>query len=528
VRVDVIFTFLAAQPVIVLFLLVGLGSALGRIRIGGVSLGAVAVLFSAMGLVAWSVAVGQPIAIPGYIGDVGLVVFAFCTGVIAGPGFFNAMKTAYPLMIVVTVTLALAAFAALVLGRLVNLSPVTIAGVFAGAVTNTPALAATGGSAEATVGYASTYAFAVIAAMGAVALALRNSEKDKDTPSPIVDKPVRVDTTSIRKTTDIAKAHGDKVTFSRRSAGGEGPVEAIGPDTTLSAGDVVNVVGPSDIVEQVAAELGHTSAIDITSDRSRLDFRRIILSESRHAGRTIQSLGLRARFGANIVRVRRGDVEFVGSPGFVLQLGDRLRVVGPTETMPDVTSFLGDSERGLADLNPAAFGIGITIGLLLGSIQIPLPGGAHFSLGFAAGALIVGLVMGRVGRLGPFVLAMPHTASTVLAELGLLIFLAYAGANAGSLIVPAFVSGEVFVLAGVGVVVTLIATFGTYLVVKYAFRTGGTRLSGVVGGSQTNPAILGFANSRTHYDIRVALGYSLVYPAAMVVKILLAQLIVVF
>ncbi len=234
----------------------------------------------------------------------------------------------------------------------------------------------------------------------------------------------------------------------------------------------MNVVGPSDVVDQVAAELGHTSAIDIASDRSRLDFRRIILSESKHAGRTIESLGLRARFGANIVRVRRGDVEFVGSPSFVLQLGDRLRVVGPTDTMPEVTTFLGDSERGLADLNPAAFGIGITIGLLLGSIQIPLPGGAHFSLGFAAGALIIGLVMGRVGRLGPFVLALPHTAATVLAELGLLIFLAYAGANAGSLIVPAFVSGEVFVLAGVGVVVTLIATFGTFLVVKYAFRTG--------------------------------------------------------
>ena len=118
---DVIFTFLAAQPVIVVFLLLGIGSALGRIRVGGVSLGAVAVLFSAMGLVAWSVAVGQPIAIPSYIGDVGLVVFAFCTGVIAGPGFFNAMKTAYPLMIVVTVMMALAAFAAIVLGKLVNL-----------------------------------------------------------------------------------------------------------------------------------------------------------------------------------------------------------------------------------------------------------------------------------------------------------------------------------------------------------------------------------------------------------------------
>ena len=241
---DVIFTFLAAQPVIVVFLLLGIGSALGRIRVGGVSLGAVAVLFSAMGLVAWSVAVGQPIAIPSYIGDVGLVVFAFCTGIIAGPGFFNAMKTAYPLMIVVTVMMALAAFAAILLGKMVNLTPVTIAGVFAGAVTNTPALAATGGSAEATVGYASTYAFAVIAAMGAVALALRNSDKDKDTPSPIVDKPIRVDTTSMRKTTDIAKAHGNRVAFSRRSAGGDGPVEAIGPDTTLAAGDTHRCPSP--------------------------------------------------------------------------------------------------------------------------------------------------------------------------------------------------------------------------------------------------------------------------------------------
>lgn len=524
---DVVFEFLAAQPVIVVFLLLGLGAALGRIRIGSISLGAVAVLFTAMGLTAWSVAVGSPIAIPPYIGDVGLVVFAFCTGIIAGPGFFNAMKTAYPLMIVVAVVLALAAGVAVGLGRLANLPSVTIAGLFAGAVTNTPALAATGGSAEATVGYASTYAFAVIAAMGGVALALRHRERDTDAPATIVDKPIQVDTTSIRKVSDIAEAHGNRVTFSRRSPGDGGPVEPIGPDTTLSAGDLVNVVGPSDEVDQVAAELGRTSAIDITRDRSRLDFRRIILSDQRHAGRSISSLGLQARFGANIVRVRRGDVEFVGSPAFVLQLGDRLRVVGPTESMPDVTSYLGDSERGMADLNPAAFGLGITVGLLLGAIQIPLPGGSHFSLGFAAGALIIGLVMGRIGRVGPFVTALPHTAATVLAELGLLIFLAYAGTNSGSLIVQAFVSGEVFLLAGIGIPVTLVATFGVFVLVKYAFRTGGTRLSGVVGGAQTNPAILGFANSRTSYDIRVALGYSLVYPAAMVAKILLAQLIVV-
>lgn len=524
---DVVFGYLSSQPVVVVFLLVGLGAALGRIRVAGVSLGAVAVLFTAMALTAWSVAVGQPIAIPSYVGDVGLVVFAFCTGIIAGPGFFHAMKTAYPLMIGVSVMLVLAAGAALGLGKAAGLTPITIAGVFAGAVTNTPALAATGGSAEATVGYASTYPFAIVAAMTAVAIALRSRDRDTDAPAPIVDKPVQVDLPSSRRASDIVAEHGDRVTFSRRSPGEGGPMEMVGPDTTLSAGDVVNVVGPSDEVEAVAAELGKTSAIDITRDRSRLDFRRIILSDQHLAGRTIASLGLQSRFGANIVRVRRGDVEFVGSPSFVLQLGDRLRVVAPTDSMAEVTAFLGDSERGMADFNPAALGLGIALGLLLGSIRIPLPGGAGFSLGLAAGALIVGLVMGRIGRVGPVVTGLPNTAATVLAEFGLLVFLAYAGTNAGSLIVPAIASGDVFVLAGIGVAVTLVATFGTFLAVRYILRSGATRLSGVIGGAQTNPAILGFANLRTAYDVRVALGYSLVYPAAMVVKILLAQVLVI-
>ena len=523
---DVVFGFLAERPVIVLFLFIGVGAAFGRIRIGVVSLGAIAVLFTAIGLTAWSVAVGEPIGVPAVVGDVGLVVFAFCTGIIAGPGFFNALKTAYPLMIVVAVIMLVAATATLALGRAADLDPLTIAGTFAGAITNTPALAATGGSPEATVGYASAYVFGVIGAMAATALALRHRKDDTDAPSPIVDKPIRIDTTSIPKATDIAEAHGHRITFSRVTHGEGGESEAIGPDTQLEQGDVVNVVGPQDEVDAVAAELGHTSTIDITRDRSSLDFRRIILSDPKLSGRTIQSLGLQRRFGANIVRVRRGDVEFVGSPSFVLNLGDRMRVVGPTDTMPEVTSFLGDSERGTADLNPVALGIGITIGLLIGSIQIPLPGGSHFSLGFAAGALIIGLIMGRLRRIGPFVTSMPQTAATVLAELGLLIFLAYAGSNAGSVIVDAIVSGQVFVLLGIGVVVTSIAMFGTYLIVRHVFHVGGTRASGVISGASTNPAIFGFANARTGYDVRVALGYSLVYPVAMIVKILLAQVLV--
>lgn len=521
-----VFEFLAANPVLLLFLLIGLGAALGRIRIAGVSLGAIAVLFAAMGLTAWGVTVGVVLEVPATVGDVGLVVFAFCIGIMAGPGFFHALKTSYPLMLVVTAILIVGAAVAFGMGTMMGLPPVTIAGTFAGALTNTPALAATGGSPDATVGYASTYIFGVIGAMLATGLALRHRRADTDAPPRIVQKAVRVDRPGTGTAGELTGRHGGRVMFSRlRPKGGES-METVGDETDLPEGAVVNVVGPQDDVDAVAAELGHTSTIDIVADRTRLDYRRIILSNTKLAGRTIGSLALRERFGATIARVRRGDVEFVGTGDFVLQEGDRMRVVGPRGAMDELTAYLGDSERGMADINPVALGLGIAVGLAIGAIQIPLPGGTQFGLGAAAGALIVGLVMGRVGRIGPFVTSLPNTAANVLAELGLMIFLAFAGTKAGSLIVAAIVSGEVLRLLAVGVVVTSVVMFGTYLVVRHVFHLGGTRLSGLIGGTQTNPAILAFANGRTEHDVRVALGYSLVYPAAMVVKILLAQVLV--
>lgn len=523
---QVVFEFLAAQPVLVVFLLVGLGAAVGRLRIGGVSLGAVAVLFTAIAITAWSVSADALIEVPPAIGDVGLVVFAFCTGLIAGPGFFNALKSSYPLMLIVAVVLIAVAAVAFFVGTWLGIPPVTIAGTFAGALTNTPALAATGGSAEATVGYASAYVFGVIGAMAAVTLALRHSAKDTDAPAPIVDKQVHIDTTLHPRAGEVTDRHGNRVTLGRLMPGDGRPPEAAGSETELEPGDVVNVIGPQDEVDDVVAELGHTATIDITSDRTRMDYRRIILSDPKFAGRTVAQVDLRGRFGASIVRVRRGDVEFVASPDFVLHSGDRLRVVGPTDVMAQVTSHLGDSERGMADINPAALGLGIAVGMLLGAIQVPLFGGGHFSLGAAAGTLIIGLVMGRIGRIGPIVTSLPHTAATVLAELGLLVFLAYAGTKAGSLIVDAIVSGEVLRLLLLGAILTVLFMGAVYVIVRRGFRVGGTRLSGVLGGAQTNPALLGFANTRTGYDVRVALGYSLVYPAAMVVKILIAQVLV--
>lgn len=517
-----VFRFLADNPVLVLFLVVGAGAALGKIRVFGMSLGAVAVLFTMIALTAWGVSQGVVIEVPPYVGDFGLVLFAFAIGVIAGPGFVNALRTSAWMLVLVAAILVLAALLTLGLGAVFSLSPETIAGVFAGAVTSTPALAATGGSPAATVGYASTYIVGVIGAMGAVVLALRHRRADSDAPDRIVDLVVRIDTASAPTMSELARRHGGRILVSRlRRPGGE--VIVVGPDTVLEQGAIVNIVGPEEVVSAVTDELGHPSTVNITHDRSRLDYRRIILSDSRWSGRTIAQLGVAERFGATIVRVRRGDVEFLGTPDFVLHQGDRLRVVAPRDQLPAVTAFLGDSERGMAELNPVALGLGISVGMLLGLVQIPLPGGSHLTLGVAAGALIVGLVMGRVGRIGRFVTTIPNAAATALGELGLLIFLAYAGSKAGSQILQAIGSGEIVTLAGIGVLVTSVAMFGTYLVIRHVLHLGGTKLSGVIAGAQTNTAILAFAQERAHHDVRVALGYSLVYPSALVVKILLAQ-----
>ncbi|MDL5487792.1 aspartate:alanine exchanger family transporter [Microbacterium wangruii] len=521
-----VFEFLAAYPVLTAFLLVGLGSALGRVRVAGVSLGAIGVLFGAMGLTAWGVANGVTIELPALIGDIGLVVFAFCVGLMAGPGFGHALRIAYPLLLVVTGFLVLAAGTAFLLGGAMGVSAPTIAGTFAGAVTNTPALAATGGSPEATVGYASAYVFGVIAPMLAVGLALRHRADDTDEPVALVDKAVRIDTMARPTAGAVSTRYGGRITFSRLRPKGGGEMATVGPETELPPGGVVNVIGPQDAVEAVAAELGHASSLDIVQDRTHLEYRRMILSNPQLAGRPIASLGLRERFGATIPRVRRGDVDIVATGTLVLQQGDRLQVVGPREAMPRLTELIGDSERGISDINPMALALGIAAGLGLGLISVPLPGGGTFALGAAAGTLIVGLIFGRIRRIGPIVTTLPATASSVLSELGLLIFLAYAGTKAGSLVISAITSGEILQLLLLGFVITTISVVGTYVVARHLMHTGGTRLAGVMAGTLTNPAILAFANMRTGYDTRVALAYTLVYPAAMVVKILLAQVLV--
>lgn len=524
---DTALRLLAEQPLLLLFVLFAIGTAAGNIRIAGVHIGPAAVLFAAIAITAASASAGYDVRVPSEIGTLGLVLFTYTVGVMSGPSFFAALRTGARVMASVILILVVTSIVAAAGGRMLGLDAATVAGTFAGALTNTPALAAAGevaGDAAApTVGYSIAYVFGVLGMLSFAALALRHRD-DTDDPRPLTNLTVRVERRDAVRVGELEAAYGGRVAVSRVRHGEDNPIRVADDDDLLHPDDLVTVVGPSDVVEKVAASLGHRSSHTLVADRGELDFRRITLSRTSLAGHTIDDLDLLQRFGATVSRVRRGDVDMVASADLVLLPGDRLRVIAPKDSMTAVSDYLGDSVRGLADINPLGLAVGMALGLFLGEVHIPLPGGG-FSVGAAAGTLLVGLALGRVGHIGPFVTVVPHGAASSLSQFGMLAFLAYAGTTAGGQFMPALSSGAAWKIALLGVVLTSMLGAGLLLVMRLGHKIGGIRLSGIIAGSQTQPAVLAFANERTSFDTRVAVGYALVFPVAMIAKILLAQLL---
>ncbi|MBD3689403.1 transporter [Nanchangia anserum] len=523
-----VFTFVAANPIMLLFILMGVGMVFGHIKVRGVSLGAAAVLFFAIVVSALGHSSGVDLTLNPVIGTLGLALFAFAIGVSSGPNFFHALRSSlWPILATVVLLIAAGALAYYVGTGLLGMPVAEAIGTYAGALTNTPALSAagkaSGNAPEATVGYSIAYLFGVIGMLGFSLASLAYRRTDTDTPTALDNRTVRVERGDKPRVGDLEATYNGRIAFSRLRRGETGPVARPKSDDRLNRGDLVTIVGPKDLVARAITELGHSSSHSLIEDRRFLDFRRITVSDPKLAGHTIEGLELDRRFSATASRVRRGDTDMMAEPGLVLQLGDRVRVVAPRSQMSAVTKFFGDSAKGLSDINPIALGLGMALGILIGELPIFTPTGATFSIGSAAGTLLVGLVFGRIGRIGSVVTALPHTATQVLTELGLLVFLAQAGTNAGSAILTAFTSGAWVKMFLLGLLITGFVGIGLYVIMRYGFGMGGTRLSGLMGGAQTQPAILAFANTRTGFDPRVALGYAMVYPMAMITKILVAQ-----
>ena len=438
-----IFELFAETPLLLLAVLLTLGAAIGHVRLFGVRLGPAAVLFAALGVSAWAVSQGVELEIPEVVGTFGLVLFTYTVGVVSGTHFFASLRRGWPTMLVVAGALALVGAVAVVVGRALSLAPGTVAGAYAGALTNTPALAAASARAAdpaaPTIGYSITYLGGVVVMLAVAAWALRRPGAQPRREE-IGHLTVRVEVHEPMTVSMLSAAHDQQIGVSRlKHAHAANPTIVPAGTETIGHNDLVTVVGPRAVLDDVAERLGHVSSHDIVEDRHDLDFRRVTLSNKPLVGHTVGELDLDDKFGATVSRVRRGDVDLVAHDTFVLAMGDRLRVIAPRDQMAAVGKYLGDSDRGMSDINVGGLALGLAAGIALGLVHVPTPGGG-FTIGAAAGTLLVGLVFGRLGRVGPVITSMSHGAAQSLSALGMVTFLAYAGVRAGRSISEALAS----------------------------------------------------------------------------------------
>lgn len=521
------------NPILLLFVVAAVGYLVGQVRVGNFSLGVAAVLFVGLGFGA----VSPELRLPEFVYLFGLVLFVYTIALASGPSFFASFRrSGLRHNGLVLGVLALMALAVVLLGGWLGLEAALRAGLFAGSLTNTPALAAAlealkaGGAGEdlqslPVTAYAVAYPVGVIGMMLALHLAWRlwGKSEGAQAETALVSQTLEVTQGKVAGWTleQVKAAHGWTGVFGRLQRGGE--QQLVTPATTLQLGDRVSVVARPDELESIAEVLGQPVEERLEEDRHSLDFRRVFVSNRDVAGRTVAELNLSERYGVVITRIRRGEVEFLPGPQSTLELGDRVRVVGPKERIREAGRYLGDSYRALAEVDVVSFSLGIALGLLLGSIAFPLPGGQSFKLGFAGGPLLVGLVLGAVGRTGPILWQIPYSANLTLRQLGLILFLAGIGTRSGYAFAQTLAGGGGLKLFLLGALVTVSAAFLTLWVGHRFLRIPLGVLSGTLAGLQTQPAVLAFALEKSGNE-QPNLGYASVYPLAMLLKIILVQL----
>ncbi len=539
-------SLMAENELLLLFVIIGLGYLIGNIRIAGFQLGVVAVLFAGI----FIGALDRRLGLPEHIYIIGLVLFVYAIGLQSGPGFFSSFRRrGLRINGAVVLILMLGAVVAVSLGTLMSLPAPTVAGLFCGALTNTPALAATVETVNAlsgnlAPGLAAAYASSPVVAYGLAypfgvlgvilwffifrklfRVDLSAEQPGAGPSAEILSCTFRVSNPGIFGTTLIAALEAIPNRAFSISRIRKGAVVAVAtPEVVLEPGDLIVAVGDEHEMERARVLFGERCKEHLEENFSEIRFRRIFVSNKEVVGKTIRDLGLERRFNATITRLRRGDVEFVPGPDTVLELGDRIRVVTQRERLDEVSRFLGDSMKAITETDFLSLSLGIVLGVLLGMVPIPLPNNMTFKLGFAGGPLIVSLILGRLERTGPITWSLPFNANLLLRQVGLVFFLAGIGSRAGLGFTQTIREGGLSLILAGGVITTAVTVAA--IVVGYKFlRMPMAAVMGMMSGVQTQPACLAYANQQVSNELP-NIWYATVYPASMVAKILLAQVIV--
>ncbi|PHI21424.1 hypothetical protein CEQ90_03225 [Lewinellaceae bacterium SD302] len=531
------------NPLLLLFCVMALGYGLGEIRIRGFKLGVAAVLFVGLAFGA----IDPLFSVPQLIIFLGLTIFVYTVGLSSAPAFFASFRqNGWRDVYFALSTIVLSAGLAYGMHFWFGFDAATTAGLYAGASTNTPALAGlldaiqktatednlTAMSQRAVVGYSLSYPMGVLGVMLSIYLLQRvfriNYAKEAeqlqlDFPlgEKLISRTIKVAMPAVYGETirTFHNRHPFRVAFGRIKRGGDTFLSNW--DTVLEAGDQLVIIGNAQTLAELEPLIGEPAEDQITYDRSIYDVRRLFISNSQIAGKTIASLNLAERFSLVITRVQRGDMDVLANADTTLELGDRILLVAKREDLPELFKIFGNSYESLSKVNLLSFGLGMTLGLMLGMVNISLPGGYNFNLGFAGGPLIIALILGQLRRTGPIVWTLPYGANLTLRQFGLILLLAGIGIRSGQTFFQTVATDLGWKLFVAGTIIAVISTIATLLVGYKLLRIPFSFLGGMVG---SQPAVLDFAIEQAGNKYPT-IGYTRVLPVVLIGKILFVQIL---
>lgn len=536
----------ALQAVVVLSLISAIGLGLGRIRIWGISLGVTFVFF--MGILAGHLGISIDPQMLNYAESFGLVIFVYALGLQVGPGFFSSFRTGgVKLNMLALAVVFLGTALAVVCSYTTQVSLPDMVGILCGATTNTPALGAAQqtlkqmGLASSTpaLGCAVTYPLGVIGVILAIILIrkvlvrpqdLQVAEKDDSNKTYIAAFQVHNPAIFNKSIKEIAQMSYPKFVISRLWR--DGRVSIPTSEKMIKEHDRLLVVTSEKDALALTILFGQQEStdwnkedIDWNAIDSELISQRIVVTRPELNGKKLGALRLRNQYGINISRVYRSGVQLLATSGLVLQLGDRLTVVGEAAAIHNVEKVLGNAVKSLKEPNLVVVFIGIVLGLALGAVPISIPGvSTPVKFGLAGGPIIVGILLGTFGPRIHMITYTTRSANLMLRALGLSMYLACLGLDSGSHFFETVFRPEGLLWVGIGFGLTVVPTIIVGLVALKMMKVDFGSVSGMLCGCMANPMALTYANDIIPGD-NPSVAYATVYPLCMFVRVIIAQLI---
>lgn len=534
---------LLQEQMLVLFAILALGSWVGRWQFKGFTLGAAGVLFTALLFGHFGFTVPKPVM------DLGLLLFVYAVGLQAGPRFFRMFRRhAWRYVLIGSITVLVGALVTVGVAMLLGLSDELATGLYTGALTCTPALAAAidavetdlaGSSVAVSVGYGIAYPFSMIGIVLLVQMLPRLIRRDlareeqswlqeKQTDSPALEARqylVSNPNCANKKVSEVNPQRMVQANISRIKRGER--VFAATPEVALQLGDIVMAVGAPGELEKMRLLLGEErqERMDVNTEVLSVD---VEVMETTLTGKTLAQMRLWEQYTVVITRIRRQGIEITPAGQVALEIGDYIRVVGDKTAVQEFARLAHGATHGSGrkadETNMLPFLVGLLFGVFIGALPLQLPNGIEVRLGNAGGAFLASLLVGHFGRIGSWRLYVPEAAKNLTRELGLMLFLAGAGVNAGSHFVEVLQQqGASLFLAGA--LVTSLTALTSLVLTHLVFRMKLLSSMGALTACMTNPPGLSAANAQTKTDLPTLI-YASVYPVALIFKIVLAQVLV--